>query len=192
MEAPSTLLARLAIAVARPAISAVNATSRMSPMASLHLLLLPMQSLPLLFPPRLPMPLLPSFPLLFLLNRSRRGLTILHDDLWTWCRHNWSSCLHDCAPPAFLTFSFLVKHFSFKRACERLSDIYTAFRPNPFPCHHHHLFFFLEPMCSHDLPTTCEKFYHEIPTMMFIISFSLLYQHERHLQPDQGYIQRKA
>lgn len=26
-------------------------------------------------------------------------------------------------------------------------------------------------MCSHDLPTTCEKFYHEIPTTMFTISF---------------------
>lgn len=35
---------------------------------------------------------------------------------------------------------------------------------------------FLEPICSHDLSTTCEKFYHEIPTTMFIIFFSLLHQ----------------
>jgi hypothetical protein len=41
-------------------------------------------------------------------------------------------------------------------------------------------------MCSHDLPMTCEKFYHEIPTTMFIISF-LFYTNERYLQPDQGY-----
>lgn len=38
-------------------------------------------------------------------------------------------------------------------------------------------------MCSHDLSMTCEKFYHEIPTTMFIISF-LSYTNNQDLQVD--------
>jgi hypothetical protein len=106
MEALSTLLARLATDVARPDISPANATSRMSPMASLHLLLLPMLSLPLLFPSRPPTPLLPSFPHLFLLNRSRRSPTMLHDDPWTWCLARLVLLLDDHPSPAFSLLSF--------------------------------------------------------------------------------------
>ena len=70
-------------------------------------------------------------------------------------------------------FSILANHLWFKRARKRLFNTHATFRPVHL-LHHH--FIFLEPMCSHDLPMTCEKFYHEIPTTMFIISFSLLYQ----------------
>jgi hypothetical protein len=102
---------------------------------------------------------------------------MLQYDLWTWIRLGWSSRLRVsfAGITGIFTFPFLV---NIVPSSVLASGLPTSARHLGLVSisyyHRHH--YFLEPMYFHDLPTTCEKFYHEIPTMMFIVSFSLLYQ----------------